>query len=915
MSLTKLTQLFGKYVSPDVCKEVRKDLAFSDSQYATFGFPGILNDEYEGILKLDEQCKYNPDRILKEQIKARLIGLLKQLNVQTYIEIVAHLDAKANKIRDLSRGTEDPEKIGLFKHYRLEKAISEGGSAVVWKALDLQLQRNVAIKFFCPINESDNDSFISEMLHQAGLSFPGVITPIRIARIDLASIKHLVEHAEPKRSWSGLIAVLPLIDGGLTLKNWIYNNRSSPNEHESRYIPDWDELTSITGQILLSMKQVHACDKVHLDIKPANILIEKAGSGLRTYITDFLVPGAKTGSAGTPGYQSPEQKISTGAVFGSKAADIYSIGQVIFEILTGANCFFHSDESPSPSALTPNLSKLDQYSNKADSADLKAILRKCLEVDRINRYQDAGDLYDDFQRLFALKPLKHAGSQSIRHKFGLSQNLWVKKIDFVRIMSKMTYGFHGVGHKLTLFVRRERTMSSLITVIAFLSCLLISGLFVSVRWVNSLNKVLEVKNKDLQFQISEIVHRDVLRLKVALLRALEKSDKPEDVFGIMFVDSWFANCEEDRIRINDESLYEIASLFANIGVDWDHSGKKFPDGWEDSFSKALETTAEPREARVSVVSQMYFISRLAWFAHLVKNDNTAEAFIQLGELERIRMRPEDEYLSGVWPQVDRLTAFALVDCIDKFKGKESIQKWEQHFLDALKVLDDAKRQLILDRFFSKLLTSKYDKEVLKSIGQFLPESHSLTSTILRLNFAILLSMAYKSKEAKEQYALVLANKAEELDGSDADKAKLLSTLTIAIYPSLTYLRDEKLFGQLVTLQNALMTRWKIQVENQLDKHVDGRNEEETRIKSSLKVFYDIANGKIHSDSIVKEVRELLDHDIPIARITAVKFIADSLARFERNDVSRAFEVLKHGLNCGFVEQDEFDTLQRKLKSQ
>lgn len=480
--VTNLQRLFGYYVFPDCLESLRKEHHCPHSV--------DWSDEYKCILGLDKEWT---ERGIgsKDQVKVQLVELLQRLDPQTYVYIITHLDAKATQIPDSMRGSKDVETIDLFQHYQLEKEIGSGGSAIVCKAFDVQLQRNVAIKFFCPMNDGDDDSFISEMQHQAGVYIPGVISPFRIAKIAIPKCSTPIElgvfrpQDATKRRWTGLIAVLPLVVKASTLADLICDWRKlNPTR------PDWDEFRSIVQQILFSMKQVHASNRVHLDLKPVNILIEKlpGGIGLRTHIIDFLVPGKSTIVAGTPGYQSPEQRISARAVYGSKPSDIYSIGLLIFRMLTEASCVDQLDKSEASRSrslstehpttatefddsstkqnsedsftkplhsLKPDLRNLDQFSNQVDPTDLKSILGKCLEIDRINRYQDAGQLYDDFERLFALKPLEHAGSRT-------------------------------VGHKLRLFVRRESAFAKSTVIVLSLLLVLASVFAYNAYRVNSI---------------------------------------------------------------------------------------------------------------------------------------------------------------------------------------------------------------------------------------------------------------------------------------------------------------------------------------------------------------------------------------------------------------------------------------------
>jgi len=180
---------------------------------------------------------------------------------------------------------------------------------------------------------------------------------------------------------------------------------------------------------------VHCCGIIHRDLKPANILLQKVNTAedaearrgrvacgfavteFTPKITDFglakLVkdqptsPGlTELGQAlGTPSYMAPEQAWGKVHAVGP-AADIYALGAILYELLTGKPPFegetptetilqLLSQEPVAPTHLRPALPR-----------DLETICLKCLEKDPRKRYAGAGDLADDLRAFLDRKPIK-----------------------------------------------------------------------------------------------------------------------------------------------------------------------------------------------------------------------------------------------------------------------------------------------------------------------------------------------------------------------------------------------------------------------------------------------------------------------------------------------------------------------------
>ena len=197
----------------------------------------------------------------------------------------------------------------IADRYRLEVTIGRGGSAEVWRATDEALQRQVALKLVTASGGEDAGRVGDEARLLASLSHPGLV-PVYDAGTD-----------EAARPW----VVMELVEGE-TLSQAI-----------ARGPMPSDQVGELGARLADALDYVHKQGLVHRDVKPANVLL---GSDGRVRLTDFgiarLVDAARvtaTGlTVGTASYLSPEQV--TGSDVGP-AADVYALGLVLLECLTG----------------------------------------------------------------------------------------------------------------------------------------------------------------------------------------------------------------------------------------------------------------------------------------------------------------------------------------------------------------------------------------------------------------------------------------------------------------------------------------------------------------------------------------------------------------------------------------------------
>lgn len=209
----------------------------------------------------------------------------------------------------------------LNGRYELVEVIGSGGMATVWRAVDRQLDRDVAIKVMDARRATDDAwtrRFAREARHVASLSHPGIVT--------------LFDYG-----W----------DGG-----WAYMVMERVTGRSLRQLLDATGTLPLRATVTLAvdvlgaLQHAHSHGIVHRDIKPGNVLITVGG---KAKLADFGVARAAPGTmeaslggvfVGTPSYAAPEQSAGREV---SPASDLYSLGCVLYECLTGKPPFSDHD--------------------------------------------------------------------------------------------------------------------------------------------------------------------------------------------------------------------------------------------------------------------------------------------------------------------------------------------------------------------------------------------------------------------------------------------------------------------------------------------------------------------------------------------------------------------------------------------
>jgi serine/threonine protein kinase len=226
--------------------------------------------------------------------------------------------------------------VAVGTEYLIENEIGRGGMAVVYRATDLRLHRTVAIKVLPPdvaFNSDVRARFIREAQTAAQLSHPNIVPIYAVDEKDNGSI---------------VFFVMAYVDGeslGARLKR----EGAWPVDQTVRVLRD----------VADALASAHARGVVHRDIKPDNILIERATG--RPMVTDFGIARAAAGetrltvtgvAVGTPAYMSPEQALGERELDGR--SDLYSLAVVGYHMLAGETPFKASN---TPAMLVKHVSE------------------------------------------------------------------------------------------------------------------------------------------------------------------------------------------------------------------------------------------------------------------------------------------------------------------------------------------------------------------------------------------------------------------------------------------------------------------------------------------------------------------------------------------------------------------------------
>jgi ABC-type phosphate/phosphonate transport system substrate-binding protein/tRNA A-37 threonylcarbamoyl transferase component Bud32 len=295
-----------------------------------------------------------------------------------------------------------------FGDYELLRQIGCGGMGLVYEARQTRLKRRVALKMIRP--ELASRKFLRRFLVEGEAA----------ARLDHPNI---IPIYEIKEKGTESFFTMQFVEGE-TLKEKIRKGEHGFKKGEAK--PGTDEtrqteraMARLMAEVARAVNHAHERGVFHRDLKPGNILVDAEG---QPHIADFgvakivreqeqadaesalTVPGA---TLGTPEYMAPEQ--ASGSSLGERpaiaAADIYSLGAILYELLTGRPPFRGNSNLETLQKVREADLKRPRAINSGVARDLETICLKCMEKDPRARYASADAVADDLERWLEGKPI------------------------------------------------------------------------------------------------------------------------------------------------------------------------------------------------------------------------------------------------------------------------------------------------------------------------------------------------------------------------------------------------------------------------------------------------------------------------------------------------------------------------------
>jgi serine/threonine protein kinase/WD40 repeat protein len=326
-----------------------------------------------------------------------------------------------------------PEMIGRFRMIRL---LGSGGFGLVFLAIDTKLDRRVAIKVPRPevlATASNSDRFLREGRAAAALNHPNIVPVYEVGE------------------FGGVAYIASAYCDGSNLAEWLQQRSRLVSPHAA---------AALVARLADAAEHAHRRGILHRDLKPANILLEfvqqddspdavdseasataastpdivtavdgpplsqfdlAAQSRINDFglakFSDAGLATQTTGTLGTPSYMPPEQADPNAGKLGPQA-DVYSLGAILYELLTGRPPFQEATILTTLDAVRGSPPKPPHKIVSGVPADLEAITLKCLEKKPDHRYDSAAALADDLERFLNHQPVRarriHSGERFLR---------------------------------------------------------------------------------------------------------------------------------------------------------------------------------------------------------------------------------------------------------------------------------------------------------------------------------------------------------------------------------------------------------------------------------------------------------------------------------------------------------------------
>jgi serine/threonine-protein kinase len=294
------------------------------------------------------------------------------------------------KLRGEVSALKSDRLITAFGDYELLEEIGRGGQGVVYRALQKSLNRTVALKVI-GLGHWASDAHLKRFRREAeaaaSLDHPGIVPIYEVGERD-----------------GSCYFSMKLIEGGQL------------DEVVRREPMPIRRTVELIAKVARTVHYAHDHSILHRDIKPGNILLDAKGE---PHLTDFglarLVESESSVThtldvLGTPSYMAPEQAVGNNAAV-SRATDVYGLGAVLYQLLTGHPPFAGGTTYETIKLLLDSEPRQPRLWNANIDRDLSTICLKCLEKDPKRRYSSALALAEDLEHWLKHEPIqaRHTG--------------------------------------------------------------------------------------------------------------------------------------------------------------------------------------------------------------------------------------------------------------------------------------------------------------------------------------------------------------------------------------------------------------------------------------------------------------------------------------------------------------------------
>jgi hypothetical protein len=314
-----------------------------------------------------------------EEVRARIRAIEDMENILG----VRDPDPRRTLHEEELNGTTLPaEPLPRIPGYEIVRVVGEGGMGVVYEAVQLDLGRTVAVKMISGprLGPKLIARFRAEAEAAARLQHPNVLQIFEVGQVN-------------ERPFFSMEFV-----NGDTLAQRIARDRPAPRQ-----------AAELVETLARAVHSAHTVGIIHRDLKPANVMLTPTGT---PKIADFGLAKrldedsghTQTGEIlGTPAYMAPEQAEGKREI--GPAADIYALGAILYELLTGKPPFQGTTPLDTLRLVTTREPVPPRKLNQLVPPDLEAICLKCLEKSPSLRYASAHDLAEDLRKFLDGRPV------------------------------------------------------------------------------------------------------------------------------------------------------------------------------------------------------------------------------------------------------------------------------------------------------------------------------------------------------------------------------------------------------------------------------------------------------------------------------------------------------------------------------